>query len=125
MMKMQVISLRTNTAIICLMLLFVLRVRNIKYRCRFRTAEVRKPFREGDSENQLERLAFNFSPTINFRYQFSKRTRLQIAYRGKSRQPNIHDLQSVVDNANLLDIRAKTFLEAFLYKYVYGEFQFL
>lgn len=56
-------------------------------------------------ENQLERSVFNFSPTVNFRYKFSKRTRLQIVYRGKSRQPNIRDLQPVTDNTNPLNIR--------------------
>ncbi len=56
-------------------------------------------------ENQLERSVFNFSPTVNFRYKFSKRTRLQIVYRGKSRQPNIRDLQPVTDRTNPLNIR--------------------
>ena len=58
-----------------------------------------------DPENQLERSVFNFSPTVNFRYKFSKRTRLQIVYRGKSRQPNIRDLQPVTDNTNPLNIK--------------------
>ena len=58
-----------------------------------------------DPENQLERSVFNFSPTVNFRYKFSKRTRLQIVYRGKSRQPNIRDLQPVTDRTNPLNIR--------------------
>ena len=35
------------------------------------------------AEDQLERSVMNFSPTVNFRYKFSKRTRLQIVYRGK------------------------------------------
>lgn len=56
-------------------------------------------------ENQLERSVINFSPTVNFRYKFSKRTRLQIVYRGKSRQPGIRDLQPVVDQTNPLYIR--------------------
>lgn len=58
-----------------------------------------------DPENQLERSVFNFSPTVNFRYKFSKRTRLQIVYRGKGRQPNIRDLQPVTDRTNPLNIR--------------------
>lgn len=56
-------------------------------------------------ENQLERSVINFSPTVNFRYKFSKRTRLQIVYRGKSRQSNIRDLQPIVDQTNPLYIR--------------------
>lgn len=53
----------------------------------------------------IEKSVFNFSPTVNFRYKFSKRTRLQIVYRGKSRQPNIRDLQQGNDSINPLNIR--------------------
>lgn len=56
-------------------------------------------------EDQLERTVMNFSPTVNFRYKFSKRTRLQIVYRGKGKQPNIRDLQPVTDRTNPLNIR--------------------
>lgn len=56
-------------------------------------------------EDQLERSVMNFSPTVNFRYKFSKRTRLQIVYRGKGKQPNIRDLQPVTDCTNPLNIR--------------------
>lgn len=56
-------------------------------------------------ENQLEKSVMNFSPTVNFRYKFSKRTRLQIVYRGKGRQPNIRDLQPITDRTNPLHIR--------------------
>lgn len=47
----------------------------------------------------------NFSPTVNFRYKFSKRTRLQLVYRGKSRQASMRDLQPVADMTNPLYIR--------------------
>ena len=56
-------------------------------------------------EEPLKRSVLNFSPTVNFRYKFSKRTRLQIVYRGKGRQPNVRDLQPVVDRTNPLNIR--------------------
>ena len=56
-------------------------------------------------EEPLEKSVFNVSPTVNFRYKFSKRTRLQIVYRGKSRQPNIRDLQPITDRTNPLNIR--------------------
>lgn len=42
---------------------------------------------------------------MSFRYKFSKRTRLQITYRGKSRQPSVRDLQPVADQTNPLNIR--------------------
>lgn len=57
------------------------------------------------SKNQIKKRVLNFSPTLNFRYKFSKRKRLQIVYRGKARQPNIRDLQPVVDMINPLNIR--------------------
>ena len=53
----------------------------------------------------LPRSVLNFSPTVSFRYKFSKRTRLQITYRGKSRQPSVRDLQPVADQTNPLNIR--------------------
>ena len=56
-------------------------------------------------EEPLEKSVFNVSPTVNFRYKFSKRTRLQIVYRGKSRQPNIRDLQPITDRTNPLNIK--------------------
>jgi len=56
-------------------------------------------------EDQLERSVMNFSPTVNFRYKFSKRTRLQIVYRGKGKQPSVRDLQPVTDRTNPLNIR--------------------
>ena len=56
-------------------------------------------------DDKFDKSVFNFSPTINFRYKFSKRTRLQIVYRGKSRQPNIRDLQLGTDSINPLNIR--------------------
>lgn len=58
-----------------------------------------------EPEEPLRRSVVNFSPTVNFRYKFSKRTRLQIVYRGKGRQPNIRDLQPVADRTNPLNIR--------------------
>lgn len=60
---------------------------------------------EATAVEPLKKTVFNVSPTVNFRYKFSKRTRLQIVYRGKSRQPNIRDLQPVTDRTNPLNIR--------------------
>lgn len=41
------------------------------------------------SRRSVGKIGHEFSPTVNFRYKFSKRTRLQIVYRGKGKQPNI------------------------------------
>lgn len=57
------------------------------------------------SKHRLTKSVLNLSPTLNFRYKFSKRTRLQLVYRGKSRQPNVRDLQPIADLTNPLNIR--------------------
>lgn len=56
-------------------------------------------------ENPFTKQVLNVSPTVNFRYKFSKRTRLQVVYRGKSKQPDIRDLRPIADNTNPLNIR--------------------
>lgn len=45
------------------------------------------------------------SPTLNFRYRFSKQESLQLTYRGNTQQPNITDLFNMTDNSNPLNIR--------------------
>lgn len=57
------------------------------------------------AEYPLKRSVLNFSPTINFRYKYSKRRRLQLVYRGKSKQPSIRDMQPISDYTNPLNIR--------------------
>ena len=66
---------------------------------------VSRSFFEEVSKHEFERNVLNFSPTVNFRYKFSKRTRLQLVYRGKSRQPNVRDLQPIADMTNPLNVR--------------------
>lgn len=62
-------------------------------------------FLEDKARYEIEKNVFNFSPTVNFRYKRSKRTQLQVIYRGRSRQPRIADLQPVADVSNPLNIR--------------------
>lgn len=66
---------------------------------------VSNSFQSDVLKHSLSRSVLNFSPTVNFRYKFSKRTRLQVTYRGKSRQPGMQDLQPIVDTTNPLNIR--------------------
>jgi len=56
-------------------------------------------------KHQMSKTVLNFSPTLNFRYKFSKRTQLQAIYRGKGRQPSVRDLQPIADMTNPLNIR--------------------
>ena len=47
----------------------------------------------------------NWSPSLNFRYRFTKRTNINLSYHGSSRDPNIDDLQEVIDKTNAQNIR--------------------
>lgn len=42
----------------------------------------------------------NFSPTVQFRYNFSRQTNLRIDYNGRTNQPSVNQLQPVADYSN-------------------------
>ncbi len=46
----------------------------------------------------------NFSPTLDFRYRFSKVSNLRINYRGTTSQPSMTDLLDIVDDSDPLNI---------------------
>lgn len=46
----------------------------------------------------------NFSPTLDFRYRFSKVSNLRVNYRGSSSQPSMTDLLDIVDDSDPLNI---------------------
>ncbi len=46
----------------------------------------------------------NVSPTLDFRYNFSKQSRLRVRYRGSTSQPSISQLLNIVDDSNPLNI---------------------
>ena len=50
------------------------------------------------------RTVFNFTPTMNFRYRWTKQRNLQINYRGRSSQPSMTDLLPITDDSNPLNI---------------------
>ena len=50
------------------------------------------------------RTVFNFTPTMNFRYRWSKQTSLRINYRGRSSQPSMTDLLPITDDSDPLNI---------------------
>lgn len=64
-----------------------------------------RSFLHDEAKHRMKKAVFNFAPTLNFRYKFSKRTRLQMVYRGKGRQPGVRDLQPAADMSNPLNIR--------------------
>lgn len=48
---------------------------------------------------------FNMSPTLNFRYRFSRQHQLRVTYRGRTSQPQITDMFSMTDDSDPLNIR--------------------
>lgn len=56
------------------------------------------------SDTLVTRTVFNFTPTMNFRYRWSKQTSLRINYRGRSSQPSMTDLLPITDNSDPLNI---------------------
>lgn len=47
----------------------------------------------------------NFSPTLDFRYRFSKVSNLRVNYRGTTSQPSMTDLLDITDDSNPLNIK--------------------
>lgn len=47
----------------------------------------------------------NFSPTLDFRYRFSKVNNLRVNYRGTTSQPSMTDLLDITDDSNPLNIK--------------------
>ena len=50
-----------------------------------------------NAKQPLSQHVWNYSPTIDFRYRFSKQEQLRLMYRGRISAPNIEDLQAVKD----------------------------
>ena len=56
------------------------------------------------SDTLVTRTVFNFTPTMNFRYRWTKQRSLRINYRGRSSQPSMTDLLPITDNSDPLNI---------------------
>ena len=56
------------------------------------------------SDTLVTRSVFNFTPTMNFRYRWSKQRSLRINYRGRSSQPSMTDLLPITDDSDPLNI---------------------
>lgn len=50
------------------------------------------------------RTTTNITPTLNFRYRFSRRTTLRATYRGRTNQPSITQMLDITDDSNPLNI---------------------
>ncbi len=61
-------------------------------------------YKKSQLDTLVTRTVTNFTPTIDFRYRFSKQSRLRINYRGSTDQPSMTDLLDVTDDSNPLNI---------------------
>ena len=48
---------------------------------------------------------FNWTPTLNFRYRWTRQKSIQITYRGRTNQPSMDQMLAITDNSNPLNIR--------------------
>lgn len=63
-------------------------------------------YNKGGKHYDVHRSVINWSPTLNFRYRFSRQHQLEARYGGQSGQPSITDLiPDTLSNANPLAIR--------------------
>ena len=61
-------------------------------------------YTQGDYQVDTVRNVFNFTPTLDFRYRFSKTSQLRIRYRGRTSQPDMLDLLPISDNTDPLNV---------------------
>lgn len=71
----------------------------------FLPQNTRLAYKKNQTDTITKRNVFNFTPTLDFRYNFSKTSQLRLNYRGSSSQPSMTDLLDIEDNANPLNIR--------------------
>lgn len=62
-------------------------------------------YKLGQYNVDTTRTVFNFSPTLDFRYKFSKMSQLRVMYRSRTSQPSMTNLLPVTDYSNPMDIR--------------------
>jgi hypothetical protein len=53
---------------------------------------------------QVEQHYVNMYPTANFNYRFSRTSNLRFNYSGRTNQPNVNQLQPVIDNSDPLNV---------------------
>ena len=61
-------------------------------------------YTQGEYQVDTVRTVFNFTPTLDFRYRFSKTSQLRIRYRGRTSQPNMIDLLPITDDTDPLNV---------------------
>lgn len=71
----------------------------------FQPQKSKLTYKKDQLDTATVRRVFNFTPTFDFRYNFSKTSQLRINYRGRSSQPSMTDLLPVEDTTDPLNIR--------------------
>ena len=61
-------------------------------------------YTKGNYSVDTVRTVFNFTPTLDFRYNFSKTSQLRVNYRGRSSQPSMTDLLPITDDTDPLNV---------------------
>lgn len=61
-------------------------------------------YKKGELDTMTVRNVFNFTPTFDFRYKFSKTSQLRVRYHGRTSQPNMVDLLPISDNTDPLNV---------------------
>ena len=71
----------------------------------FQPQTTKLSYAQGALDTLVTRHVFNFTPTMDFRYTFSKTSQLRINYRGRSSQPSMTDMLPITDNTDPLNVR--------------------
>ena len=58
----------------------------------------------GVTDTILSRTVYNWTPSINFRYRWTRQEQMNLSYNGRSSQPSMQQLLSITDNSNPLAI---------------------
>lgn len=53
----------------------------------------------------VEQVIWNYSPTFDLMFKFSKSRNLHLSYRGHSRAPSVKDMQEIIDVSDPMDMR--------------------
>ncbi|MBO4500267.1 MAG: outer membrane beta-barrel protein, partial [Bacteroidaceae bacterium] len=59
----------------------------------------------GVVDSLLERTVYNYTPTINFRYRWTRQEQINLSYNGRSSQPSMENLLDITDDSNPLSVR--------------------
>ncbi len=58
-----------------------------------------------NQERDYDRMVYNWTPTVQFRYRVTRQEQIQFNYNGRSAQPSMDQMLDIEDNTNRLSIR--------------------